>query len=379
MCRRATSISLFLPSYYISILLWKCTRQRDNPFDQLPDRSQAKYHSFTRLNSEMARMRERGRNDEHMRIVESLVKDSSRSPTTYVLAESHGKLYIAAKHGTLRRHLPFKALDVSKWYDKPGYMSPIQLHPDALYPRAKDSYHDFRWRKGEDHSEVYKKFQHPLEVARDQGRPGQLNDGMVKMLTEREIGNCELLRNDKYPNIAEYRGVICKDYIKFGKETSHSFRMELDTKRVYKIVFKKYDCDLWNMVRSGKRFDVKYCLKSIEAGILHMHNLGLCHNDIKPTNVFVETLCSKHTSRQHEFVVGDFDSTAPTGSKFELKGGTKYWCRTMRQGDRIEEDNDWFAFQNLLIWLVEETGGRLEDYSGIGKKIAGANGPRSWR
>jgi serine/threonine protein kinase len=69
--------------------------------------------------------------------------------------------------------------------------------------------------------------------------------------------------------------------------------MKLDTERVYKLVFKQYDCDLWNLVRSGKRSDVKYYLKSIDAGLLHMHSLGLCHNDIKPTNIFVETLCIK--------------------------------------------------------------------------------------
>jgi hypothetical protein len=47
----------------------------------------------------------------------------------------------------------------------------MRLYPDALYPRAKDSYHGFRWRKGEHHGEVYKKFQHPLELTRDHDKP----------------------------------------------------------------------------------------------------------------------------------------------------------------------------------------------------------------
>jgi hypothetical protein len=119
----------------------------------------------------MSHMRERRKHDEHTRIVESLVKESSRFPSTYVLAPSHGKLYIAAKHGTVGRYSLFSTPDISKWYDKPGYMSPMRLCPDASYPRAKDSYRRLHWRKGEDHGEVYKKFQHPLELARDRGQP----------------------------------------------------------------------------------------------------------------------------------------------------------------------------------------------------------------
>jgi serine/threonine protein kinase len=198
---------------------------------------------------------------------------------------------------------------------------------------------------------------------------------MTKLLTERKIENCEMLHDNKHPNIAQYRGVVRKDYVEFGKGTSLSFRMKLDTEHEYKLEFKRYDCDFWSLVRSGKRLDVKYCLKSIEAGLFDMHSLGLCHDDIKPTNVFAETLCIKQQSRQHESVIGDFDSTAPTGSKFTLKAGTQHWRRSTRQGDMIKEDNDWCAFQNLFIWLVKETRGRLDDYSGVGKRVAGANGP----
>lgn len=187
---------------------------------------------------------------------------------------------------------------------------------------------------------MYKKHQDPLKVVRDQGRPDLLHEGITKLLTKREIYTCELLREHRHPNIAKYRGVICKDVIEFGKGSS-SKRINLGTERVYKLAFKRYDGDLQDLVHTRKRSDVKYCLRSIEAGILHMHSLGLCHMDIKPENIFVENLRAKHSSRWHEFVIGDFDSTAPIGSSLSMKGGDLRWSNPRRNetGRTIKADN----------------------------------------
>jgi serine/threonine protein kinase len=253
-------------------------------------------------------------------------------------------------------------------------MPPFRFNPAALYPRASSTYHRFRSREGESSSAVFKKVQKPLDLLSSTGRPDLLTDGSTKLLTAREISICELLRSKPHPNIARYRGVECKSSLDFGTG-SRAKRITLDTERVYRLVFKRYDCDLGQLVNSGKRFDVKYCLRSIEAGLVHMYSLGLVHVDIKPENIFVSKPSSKNST--YEFVIGDFDSTQKIGSRLELKGGDERWSKlgSNEMGKKVGPDNDWFNFQNLKLWLVGVIGGKVGDYDGIGKNMVGAKGP----
>jgi serine/threonine protein kinase len=140
----------------------------------------------------------------------------------------------------------------------------------------------------------------------------------------------------------------------------------LDTERVIKLVFKRYDCDPHELINKGTLIDIKYCLGSVAAGITHMHYLKFVHCDLKPANIFVEANLSKSASHAYEFVVGDFDSAAVTGSKSELKAGTKHWTRPKYNGI-VEEEDDWHSFRILKGWLVHATGGELEDFDGIGR------------
>jgi serine/threonine protein kinase len=88
----------------------------------------------------------------------------------------------------------------------------------------------------------------------------------------------------------------------------------LDTERVIKLVFKRYDCDPHELIKKGTLIDVKYCLGSVAADITRMHDLKLVHCDLKPANIFIEVNLSKSASHAYEFVVGDFDGAAITGS-----------------------------------------------------------------
>jgi serine/threonine protein kinase len=130
----------------------------------------------------------------------------------------------------------------------------------------------------------------------------------------------------------------------------------LDTERVVKIVFKRYAGMLMDLVNERKRFDVAYCLKSISAGINHMHSLGIAHCDIKSDNIFVEINNDRNAAHPYEFVLGDFDSVAPMGSIGDLKGGDLRWTRHKRPGrDIVKKGDDWFAFGNVKSWLKMRT------------------------
>ena len=101
----------------------------------------------------------------------------------------------------------------------------------------------------------------------------------VKERTLREVAACELLAKNPHPNIAQYVGCIVEDgFIKA-------------------IVFDKYDDDLYNKVNPEgiKKNDFQYgeyplersrraLLKEISSAVVHLHSLGLVHNDIKPQN-----------------------------------------------------------------------------------------------
>jgi hypothetical protein len=266
-----------------------------------------------------------------MKIVDTFVAGSCSSGTCeWVLAISDSKLYIAMQMGTIRR--PLDRIDPSTWTDSERRLAPVCVKLAKLYPKSDSSYHRFRRRKGEEYSEVFQKYRDPLKAADHES----LRDNFTAQTTDRETRTCELLRMHPCKDTAKYRGVQCKDVIKVG-DGAHSVR--LDTERVMKLVFKQYECDLRELTTAGIRIDVKYCLESVAAGLKHMHALELVHCDLKPANIFVEANHTNPSSQPYEFVVGDFDSAAVTGSMSELKLGDMHWIR-LRHDGIVEEEDD---------------------------------------
>jgi hypothetical protein len=302
-----------------------------------------------------------------LQIVETHIENvAGFHPHTWVLVTVNSELCIAIKRCTTCDAAP-DTIEDSMRIGNGVYCTPIRLDPAKLYPEFQPSYHRFRWRKGEDHKAVYKKHRAPLLLASETLGLHDLARDFVSLLTEREIRTCELMRDNPHANIAKYRGVQCKDVLEYS-HGGKSVQIKLDTVRVIKLVFKRYDCNLFELIRSQPAVvDVHYCLESIAAGIVHMHDLGMVHSDIKPENIFVDVETSQSSSHSHKFVIGDFDSAAPTGSTAELKGGDKRWAR-QKNHDVVEEEDDWYAFQNLKRWLAKATGGKLENYRGIGKE-----------
>jgi serine/threonine protein kinase len=87
------------------------------------------------------------------------------------------------------------------------------------------------------------------------------------------------------------------------------------------LVYKKYNCNLDQAVRRGHPIDIAHCLRSIAAGLRHLHSIGLVHSDIKPENIFVlYPKAGKEMTVQH--VIGDFHSVQNVGDVMMDKTGT---------------------------------------------------------
>ena len=97
-------------------------------------------------------------------------------------------------------------------------------------------------------------------------------------------------------------------------------------------------------MENSRSFDPETILKGIEAGIQHLHSLGLIHGDIKPQNILM---------RGDTPVIADFDSWHREGSALDgPKGGTRFW---EKEGAEFAlPENDFFSLARIREWLILE-------------------------
>ncbi|KAF1851060.1 uncharacterized protein K460DRAFT_423608 [Cucurbitaria berberidis CBS 394.84] len=284
---------------------------------------------------------------------------------TWVLAHQDSKLHIAIKKGGVPASAVDR-LDPSTWTDTKICKSPEVVDPTNFYPEFKPEYTRFRYRKDETADDVFKKYQSFLSVGPRSGFSAYRSDRVAR-ITAREVQTCERLRAHPHANVAEYRGV------QTGRKLMYEYcgapvEIPMASERVVNLVFKRYDCNLYEAVSRRQNLDVQCCLESIVAGIQHLHSLGIVHGDIKHQNIFVQYADEKSNLQPKRFVVGDFDSAHVKGSVIGLKLGTKVWTRPKVPGkDVAEEEDDWYAFQKLKEWLVTATdASQLLGYEGLG-------------
>jgi serine/threonine protein kinase len=253
---------------------------------------------------------------------------------TWVLAHQDSKLYFAIYSS----RIPEKDLDCtdpSTWVTSPTAGAPEEIIPADVYPEHKPEYTSFESPENANRPDVYYKSY----------RFGQLLRPRINLvgMKTREIQTCEEIRKHPHPNIAEYLGVWNNDMLSY-KWQGKTIRIPLDKERVIKLVFKKYDCNLEEAVDSGQDIDIAHCLRSIATGLEHLHDIGIVHSDIKPENAFVSyPKTGENTAAQ--YVIGDFDSAQYAGNFKTGKAGTTPWARYKKDGDVIEEDDDWYAFR----------------------------------
>jgi serine/threonine protein kinase len=110
-----------------------------------------------------------------------------------------------------------------------------------------------------------------------------------------EVEACEVFRSRPHPNIARYLGCVVKDG------------------RIRGLCFVRYPVTLSQMLKDGTRLQSSICLRGIEAGIQHMHDLGFVHNDLNSSNIMMDG---------ENPIIIDFDSCKRVGDRLGLKSGT---------------------------------------------------------
>jgi hypothetical protein len=149
----------------------------------------------------------------------------------------------------------------------------------------------------------------------------------VRDTTLREIHVCEVLRQSWHLNVCFYRGV------------------RVDCGLVTGLMFDRYDMTLREFLYEGYPIDVSRCVQHIRNGILHFHNQGLVHCDIKPENIFVDV-------QNQRFVLGDFDSVHHEGARLTLKVGTPGWVPEDEDtADIARYEIDWYSLNTIKTWL----------------------------
>ncbi|GAW24969.1 hypothetical protein ANO14919_145660 [Xylariales sp. No.14919] len=140
-----------------------------------------------------------------------------------------------------------------------------------------------------------------------------------------EVAACEVLREYPHPNIVQYLGCI----IKAG--------------RIRGLGFAKYSVTLSQMLKDGTYFCRSSCLLGIEAGISHMHQLGLVHNDLNPSNIMMDG---------DNPVIIDFDSCKREGEELGSKAGTHGW--TLDGENYARRENDLYSLSKIRAALLKD-------------------------
>ena len=162
----------------------------------------------------------------------------------------------------------------------------------------------------------------------------ELDQSPISRQVLQEVQIWETLRQHPHPNIAQYLGCLIHD------------------NRIHGICLVRYSLTLMelvnpegrmkrDMINSGNRLpDCDLMIHDIEAGIRHLHSLGLVHNDINPSNIMFNGDIP---------VIIDFDSCRPIGTSLENVGRTYEWYNEDVQ--LSEPSNDLDALEEIRQWL----------------------------
>ena len=139
-----------------------------------------------------------------------------------------------------------------------------------------------------------------------------------------EVEACEVLRLHPHPNIARYLGCVMEDG------------------RIKGLCFPKYVTTLLQMLRDKTDFDRPHFLRGIEAGVEHMHKLGLIHGDLNPTNIMLDG---------DRAVIIDFDSCKREGDRLGSKAVTPGW--ELGDTEYARRENDLYSLSLIAGALLD--------------------------
>ena len=145
--------------------------------------------------------------------------------------------------------------------------------------------------------------------------------GSIAALVLQEAEVCEILKKHPHPNIAQYYGCL------------------VENGRITGLCSTNYKSDLEKTLANKKDITEKEKLAystAIGDGIRHLHQLGLAHNDINPSNIMMDG---------EKPVVIDFDSAMPIGEKLGDKVGTFGW--ELEGAEFSERENDLYGLKKI--------------------------------
>lgn len=163
-------------------------------------------------------------------------------------------------------------------------------------------------------------------------------DTSLRDLVLKDLKACEILRANPHRNIAQYYGCQVHNDLVTGLCFAHyneTLMDKLNPKGLSKDAFLQTS-DEGRVVASRKY------LTQIEGALRHMHNLGLVHNDINPSNIMIDL--------DDTPVIIDFDSCLPYGTALGITKRTYGWYDTDVETSIFE--NDWRALDEIRIWLT---------------------------
>ncbi|KAI1194731.1 kinase-like domain-containing protein [Nemania serpens] len=139
-----------------------------------------------------------------------------------------------------------------------------------------------------------------------------------------EAEACEVLRKHPHPNIVKYLGCVVKN------------------SRIEALAFDRYTINLHDVIVNDISFDKSRCMNGIEAGVRHMHDLGLVHNDLNPGNIMMDG---------DNPVIIDFDSCKPEGERLGMKGGT--YGYSLDEEEYSKRSNDLYSLSKMRESVME--------------------------
>lgn len=153
---------------------------------------------------------------------------------------------------------------------------------------------------------------------------GMSPENKDQMLREAEF--YEALKNSPpHPNIVEYKGVVQAGGLITG------------------LCLKRYKQTLFERVERKEPLCIEDCIEGIRSGMGHLHSLGLCHNDINPSNIMF--------GDDDIPVIIDFDSADYIGRKLRFKGGTPGWRQS--NAEISSPENDYFGLRKIREFLED--------------------------
>ncbi|KAF2972650.1 hypothetical protein GQX73_g939 [Xylaria multiplex] len=162
-----------------------------------------------------------------------------------------------------------------------------------------------------------------------------------------ELEVCELIKQRPHSNIATY----------YGCQSANN--------RVIGLCFERYLITLLAMVNPGhlnKSMFIRISdrtvtqeladryLPGVEAGIRHLHSLGLVHNDLNPNNIMI--------AADDRPVIIDFDSCRAIGANLDKVKRTHEWYSP--DVHVSVETNDLDALAEIRAWLTSSTPTRFQ-------------------